>query len=133
MVDTDLAPDGHHVVSVLFSFAPDADADVDIDALRGSVLDRTLAALSRIAPGIADRVVGREVLMPADIAAEYGLAGGHLFHGETGLDQLMIRPSLACGGHGSPISGLFLCGPGTHPGTAPTGASARLAVAAAKI
>ena len=129
--DPGLAPEGHHVVSVIFGFAPDAETAKDTpESLRDAVLRRTVETLCSIAPGLDDRVVAHEVLLPVDLESEFGLAGGHLFHGELALDQIVMRPSLACRGHGSPISGLYLCGPGTHPGTAPTGASARLAAAA---
>lgn len=128
-----LAPGGHHVLSVIVGFTPDADAGVDADTMRTQVLDRTVERLTSVVPDLRDRIVGQETLIPADFATEYGLSGGHLLHGETALDQLVMRPSLACRGHASPIGGLFLCGPGTHPGTAPTGTSARFAARAAKV
>jgi phytoene dehydrogenase-like protein len=88
--------------------------------LAGSVL-RTLA---HYAPGIRELVVARDVITPDDLEREWGFTGGHIFHGELALDQLLtMRPLLGWGHYRSPIEGLYLCGSGTHPGTGLTGGS----------
>jgi phytoene dehydrogenase-like protein len=82
---------------------------------------RTLATY---APGIERLVVARRILSPVDIETEYGLTGGHLFHGELSLDQLFtMRPLLGWAQYRTPVRGLYLCGSGTHPGGGITGAS----------
>lgn len=88
------------------------------------ILDTVLATLERYAPGLRGLVVAGEIITPADIEREWGVTGGHIFHGELALDQmLMMRPLLGFGRYRSPIDGLFLCGSGTHPGTGLTGGS----------
>jgi phytoene dehydrogenase-like protein len=73
-------------------------------------------------------VLAAGVITPADLHADYGFAGGHIFHGELALDQLYaMRPLLGFGKYETPIRGLHLCGAGTHPGGFMTGASGRLA------
>ena len=58
-----------------------------------------------------------EVLAPPDIEERFGLLGGNIFQGEMSPDQLFsLRPILGYGDYRSPISGLYLCGSGTHPG-----------------
>jgi len=53
---------------------------------------------------------------PADLEAETGLEGGHLFHGEFALDQfLSFRPHPSMSNHESGIAGLRIGGCGTHP------------------
>ena len=52
-------------------------------------------------------VRGREVLTPADIAARYGVSGGHIHHAEHALDQLVIRPTLETMRYATPVAGLF--------------------------
>jgi phytoene dehydrogenase-like protein len=40
-----------------------------------------------------------------------------VLHGELSFDQLLsLRPSASCARHATPLAGLYLCGPGTHPG-----------------
>jgi phytoene dehydrogenase-like protein len=90
--------------------------------------DAIASALEGPLPGIRARVVRRIVLTPEDTVEGLGLAGGHPLHAELALDQLwMARPALGLGGYRAPVAGLYLCGPGTHPGLGPAGMSGWLA------
>lgn len=119
-----LAPEGNHVVSALFQYAPRRLRDAHWDeAKRDWVADTTVRTLELYAPGIADRVVARHVVTPEDFERDYGLSGGHPMHGEHALDQVFAwRPLL---GHAryrlAGIRGLYLCGAGAHPGGGVTG------------
>jgi phytoene dehydrogenase-like protein len=129
--DSGLAPDGHHVVSILAHFVPfdlkGGWGDAQREALGDVVVDR----LEEHAPGFRDMIVGREVLTPMDLTQRYGLVDGHLYHGEHGLDQLLfMRPGNLCSQYSTPIDGLFLCGSGSHPGGGITCAPGALAAAA---
>jgi phytoene dehydrogenase-like protein len=131
--DPSLAPDGTHVISVLFQYAPRDLRDADWDeSTRDQVAERAVRTLETVAPGIADRIVARHVVTPADLEHEYGLSGGHPMHGEHALDQLFAwRPLL---GHAryrlAGIRGLYLCGAGAHPGGGITGGPGRNAAKA---
>ena len=123
----DLAPQGHAVLSVLVHFAPyDLEPEWN-DAERERLGDRVIEILERHLPGVSSNVVSGVVLGPRDIEERYGVTGGHIHHGEHGLDQLLIRPSPECLHYATPIKGLYLCGSGTHPGGGLTCAPARLA------
>jgi len=51
---------------------------------------------------------------------------GHLYHGELTLDQILfMRPVPGWSRYRTPIEGLYLCGPGTHPGGGIAGAAGR--------
>ena len=51
---------------------------------------------------------------------------GHLYHGELTLDQILfMRPVPGWSRYRTPIQGLYLCGPGTHPGGGVAGAAGR--------
>jgi len=51
---------------------------------------------------------------------------GHLYHGELTLDQILfMRPVPGWSRYRTPIQGLYLCGPGTHPGGGIAGAAGR--------
>ncbi len=52
--------------------------------------------------------------------------GSHLYHGELTLDQILfMRPVPGWSRYRTPIDGLYLCGPGTHPGGGIAGAAGR--------
>jgi len=92
------------------------------EARRDEVGDLVLRTLEAYAPGLTRRVLHRQVLTPLDLEQTYGLTGGHPFHGEHALDQLFLgRPLLGWNRYRGPLSGLYLCGAGTHPGGGVTG------------
>jgi phytoene dehydrogenase-like protein len=62
-------------------------------------------------------VLAAELLSPADIERDYHASGGHWDHVEPSLDQvLMMRPFPSASRYATPVSGLYLCGAGSHPG-----------------
>ncbi len=126
--DPTLAPRDHHVISVMAHFVPrDLEGGWTEDATT-SLGDSVVARLEELSPGLGDRILAREVVTPADLESELGLSGGHVLHGEPALDQMLsLRPTVSCSGHETPVPGLFLCGPGTHPGGVEWMGSARLA------
>jgi phytoene dehydrogenase-like protein len=131
LIDPSLAArEGGHVVSVIAQYVPYAlrDGAWD-DAARTALGDRVVAALEEVAPGIGAVVTAREVLTPADLEAEYGLTGGHPYHQEPGLDAWFAwRPLVGWARYRMPVGGLYLVGPGAHPGGGVTGAPAHNAV-----
>jgi len=118
--DSDLAPPGQHVMSLYVHYVPHSDS-VSPEGL----LSRALDVLRPHAPNLDSLIVEREVLTPYDLEQGWGYSGGHIFHGEGALDQWWIsRPLLGWAHHyGSPLSGLFLAGAGSHPGGGLTGQS----------
>ena len=119
----ELAPEGHHVASIVAGFYPYHLRSGWTDEVRDSIGDTIVSRLERYAPGISDKIVAREVLTPVDIETRYGVTGGHIHHGEHALDQLLfMRPGPSLSRYATPISGLFLCGSGSHPGGGVTGA-----------
>ena len=93
----------------------------------GDAAARTvIASLDRAAPGLADSIVGAQVLGPDELEREIGLIGGNIFHGELAPPQIFDGRFAARSG----IDGLYLCGSGTHPGGAITGAPGRNAALA---
>ena len=131
--DPSLAPEDTDVMTVLFQYAPHHLRDGHWDeAASDRVADATVRTLEAYAPGLADRLVARHVVTPADLEREYGLTGGHPMHGEHALDQFFAwRPLL---GHAryrlAEIRGLYLCGAGAHPGGGITGGPGRNAARA---
>jgi len=128
-----LAPDGTHVVTTLFQYAPRRLRDASWDeAARDRVVETTVRTLEAYAPGIAESVVASRVVTPEDLEREYGLSGGHPMHGEHALDQFFAwRPLLGQARYRlAGIGGLYLCGAGAHPGGGVTGGPGRNAAQA---
>jgi phytoene dehydrogenase-like protein len=103
---------------VLFQFAPYERADGPWDAQRREAL---AATCRRLLPGAG----AARVMAPPDLEAEEGWPQGQAYHVELALDQaLWMRPLPELARYRTPIEGLWLCGPGTHPGGGVRGASA---------
>ena len=120
LADPSLAPEGGgHLLAATVQWVPH-------DADPGAVGKATVAALDACAPGFAGLVEDVETLTPAGLEREYGLAGGHLQHGELALDQFYAwRPVAGLARHRLALRGLYLCGSGAHPGGGVTGLPGR--------
>ena len=128
LLEPALAPAGAHVMSIYAHYAPYRLRGTTWGAAKEPLLRGVLSTLERFAPGVGALVVHAQVITPADLESEYGFHGGHVYHGELALDQMAtMRPLLGHARYASPVSGLFMCSAGTHPGGFMTGASGKLA------
>ncbi len=124
--DASLAPAGKHVMSIHAQYAPYKLRSGEWDAQREPLGDAVIKTLAEYAPDLPSKIVDGHLITPHDLEQTYGLTGGHIFHGELALDQLFtMRPVLGWGRYRTPISGLYLCGAGTHPGVGLGGQSGR--------
>ena len=115
--DPSLAPAGGAVSCLVAHGVP----HTLVEGWDGASADRLeasmLAALERVAPGLGERIVGKELLTPDLLESRFGLPGAHPFGGELALDQLWLqRPALALSRYATPIPGLYLGGAANHPG-----------------
>ncbi len=118
-IDDSLAPPGHHVASLFCQHFP---RDRDWDTHREAAADAVFAAIDRYAPNFSNAVIARQILTPADLEERFGLPGGDIFHGAMTPDQLWTnRPVMGYAAYRGPISGLYHCGAGAHPGGGVTG------------
>jgi phytoene dehydrogenase-like protein len=120
--------DGGHLIEVHAQYAPYALADGSWDARRraelGELVMRTLADQ---VPEMRNDA-SPTVLSPRDLEERHGWPEGHAYHGEMTLDQVLyMRPIPGWSRYRTPIAGLYLSGPGTHPGGAIPGAAGALA------
>jgi phytoene dehydrogenase-like protein len=124
LTDHALAPEGSHVLSILFHSAPYQLREGKWDGgARDHIGDLALKALEEHAPGISDRVVARQVLAGPDLEREFAVTEGCVLHAEPGLDQFFAwRPLLGHARYRFAIPGLYLAGSGAHPGGGITGA-----------
>ena len=117
-LDDSLAPQGHHVMSVLAKYYPFELADGSSwDDVKAGAADQIIAYIARAMPNLPELIVGRHVLSPLDLERTYGLTQADIFHGRHDLDQLYsLRPHPQAAQYRTPIKGLYLCGSGAHPG-----------------
>ncbi|MBS1895118.1 MAG: NAD(P)/FAD-dependent oxidoreductase [Actinobacteria bacterium] len=115
-IDSSLTDDGTWVMTMFTQYGPPDEAGWP-EGAREKYADACVEHLARYAPNVPDAIVEREVLAPPDIERIFGLTGGSIFQGEQGMDQMaFMRPSPYLAGYSTPVSGLYLCGAGTHPG-----------------
>lgn len=118
--DPSLAPHGQHVLSVRVPYLPLL-SESEWAARRDVLAERIIATLESYAPGLRERIVARELLTPADIAARYGVEAED---SQPTLSRLLapcvtrVRTKLG---------GLYLCGAPAEPCSAISGCAGRVA------
>jgi phytoene dehydrogenase-like protein len=122
--DATLAPQGQHVMSIYMQYAPYKLKGTDWNSQRDALAETVVNTVAAYAPNLPNLIVQHQVITPKDLEDNYGMTGGHIFHGELSLDQFFtMRPLLDWARYRTPIENLFLCGSGTHPGAGLTGGS----------
>ncbi len=111
--DPSAAPPGHESLFVLVNVPSADDPDAAwADGRADAYADRVLAALDRRSLGLRPRLVHREVITPADLAARHRAVGGAIYGtSSNGRRAAFTRPS-----NRGPRPGLYLVGGSTHPG-----------------
>jgi phytoene dehydrogenase-like protein len=121
--DHTIAPKGKHIMSIFAQYAPYKLRDANWDDIKEAFADRCIDMLAEVAPNIRSTILHRQAISPLDMEREYSLTGGNIFHGDMTVDQLFfMRPVPGWAQYRTPISGLYLCGSGTHPGGGVMGA-----------
>jgi phytoene dehydrogenase-like protein len=121
-----LAPSGHHILSIIFHYAPFGNVE-GVDPV-----GRAISKLEEYAPGIGESVIAAEYLSPESIEKKFSLRGGGWYQGDLRLDQLFsFRPAVGFSHSSTSMAGLYLCGAGCHPGGGISGLSGKFAADAA--
>ena len=124
LTDPTLATTGKHVMSIYMQYAPFHLKSGDWDQQRDALGNTVVKTLAEYAPNLPELIEDGQIITPRDLEEQYGLTGGHVFHGELALDQFFtMRPLLDWAQYRTPIKNLYLCGSGTHPGAGLTGGS----------
>jgi len=128
MIDRDMAPPGHHVMSCFVQYAPYDLAGGWDDAKRDAFGETVVSTIERYAPDIRRAIVGLQVITPRDIERITGITGGNIFHGELLLHQLFfLRPAPQWADFRTPLPGYYYGASGSHPGGGIMGAPGKLA------
>jgi phytoene dehydrogenase-like protein len=123
-IDDTLAPRGQHVASLFCQHvAPKLPDGSSWDDHRETVADLVIETVDHYAPNFRRSVLARQIFSPLDLERTFGLTDGDIFHGSLDLGQIFsARPMLGHADYRGPITGLYLCGSGGHPGGGVTGA-----------
>jgi phytoene dehydrogenase-like protein len=123
-LDSTLAPPGKHVASLFCQhFRYQLPLGEHWDDVRERASDCAIDVVDRFAPNFRRSIIARQIHTPLDLERKFGLVGGDIWHGKLSLNQLFsARPVLGHADYRTPISCLYLCGSGTHPGGGVTGA-----------
>jgi phytoene dehydrogenase-like protein len=123
LTDPTLAPEGKHVMSIYMQYAP-YKLKGDWESQRKALGQTVVKTLAQYAPNLPELILTHQIITPMDLEEKYGLTGGQIFHGDLALDQFFtMRPLLDWARYKTPITNLYLCGSGTHPGAGLTGGS----------
>lgn len=115
--DSSCAPKGQHVLSAHIMYVPYKHKNGWTEQARNNLYEKVIDIIEGYAPGIRKQIISGELLTPADLENKYNVTGGHWHHTELSISQmLMMRPTYEAAQYSTPISGLYLCGAGSHPG-----------------
>jgi len=129
-VDSTIAPEGKHIMSMFVQYAPYTLARGGWDDVKEEFADRCVQLLARYAPNVPDSIIHRQILSPLDLERTFGLTGGNIMQGTMSLGQLYaLRPVAGWADHRTPVKGLYLCGAASHPGGGVMGACGKNAAA----
>jgi phytoene dehydrogenase-like protein len=123
--DPSLAPSGKHILSIFAQYYAYDPSDWTA-ARKNAIADEVVALLAEYAPNLPGTIEARQILGPPDLEERFGLRGGHIFHGELLPGQIYEQRFDVR----SPVSNLYLCGSGTHPGGCVSGFPGKRAAAA---
>jgi phytoene dehydrogenase-like protein len=121
--DPSLAPAGKHIMTCFVQYVPYRLRRGTWDENRELLGDRVVKKIAEYAPNVPGAIIARQIVTPLDLERTYGLTEGNIFHGDLNLEQLFFnRPVAGWSQYRTPITGLYLCGAGAHPGGGVTGA-----------
>jgi phytoene dehydrogenase-like protein len=122
VADPSLAPSGKHIMSVTVKYTPYALRDGNWKSKGPEIAKLVVDTIAQYAPNFRSLIINQTLLTPADLEAVYDLPEGNINHGEMTLDQFFhMRPIPGYARYRTPIEGVYLCGPGCHPGGGVTG------------
>ncbi len=118
--DDTLAPPGKHVASL---FCQHMDPECTHPDKKQEAVNAVIETVDQMAPNFSSSIIGTPLaLAPADLQERFGLVNGDIFHGHLSLSQIWIaRPVVGWGGYVTPMSRLYQCASGSHPGGGVTG------------
>jgi len=126
VADPSLAPAGKHIMSVTVKYTPYALREGDWKAKGQEIAKLVVDTIAAYAPNFRALILDQTLITPADLEMVYDLPEANLSHGDMTLDQFFhMRPIPGYARYRTPVEGVYLCGPGCHPGGGVTGLPGR--------
>ena len=123
-LDSTLAPEGKHILSMFIQYAPYHLKGTTWDVERDKFADRCFDVLNEYAPNFKASVIDRQILTPVDMERIYGLTGGNIMQGTMSLSSMFsFRPMAGYANYRTPVHGLYMVGAAAHPGGGVIGAA----------
>jgi phytoene dehydrogenase-like protein len=122
VVDPSIVPPGKHLLSCWVTYAPVQSPTWWAEHGRafGEII---LDEVGRYTPNLREVIEEWTIITPADIERRMGMTDGNIRHIDMTAGQMLdARPAPGYRSYGTPVSGLYLCGSGSHPGGEITGA-----------
>ena len=115
--DKTLCPEGRHTMSLFTQWVP-ADWNLEPhEAELQAYADRMIDCYNEVAPNFKASILHTDIVGPYEMAHDYGLIGGNIFHGELSLEQLFhMRPAPWFADYRTPVPGLYYASSATHAG-----------------
>lgn len=122
LVDSSVAPDGRHLMSVTVRYIPYQLRDGNREDLKEDLAQKVIEIIEEYAPGFSSCIEDICTITPMDMEKVYDLPQGSITQGDITLDQMLwMRPIPGYAKYNSPVKDLYLCGAATHPGAGITG------------
>lgn len=122
-LDSTLAPEGKHILSMFVQYAPYTLKGTTWDVEKDRFADRCFDILEEYAPGFKSSVLHRMVIPPPDMERLWGITGGNIMQGSMSLSSMFsFRPVAGYANYRTPVKGLYMCGAAAHPGGGVMGA-----------
>ncbi len=120
--DPSVTRTGYHTASAWILPAPARLEGTDWEQERGRVTDALIEQITSYAPNFRDTIRHCKLRTPLDLERENGLTDGCIWHVQHSGEQLFWnRPLPELAAYRAPLTGLYLCGAGQHPGGEVTG------------
>ncbi|MEP6756634.1 MAG: NAD(P)/FAD-dependent oxidoreductase [Chthonomonadales bacterium] len=114
--DSSLVPEGKHMLSCFTQYFPyEIDSNLNAIAEENRYYRRVIDTIARFAPNVPESIENVQVLTPRKLEEQFGLIGGHIFHGDITPNQ-MFGGRFGLADSRTPIRGLYICGSGAWPG-----------------
>jgi len=121
-LDRSLSDSSGNISSALFvQWVPNELATSSWEDEAEHYADHLLSICDRFAPGTSKLVVDRVLLHPGRIESHFGMHKGHIHHIDNSFGFADRFP------HKTPVSGLYSCSAGTHPGGSVIGSAGYIA------
>jgi phytoene dehydrogenase-like protein len=122
LYDDEMAPSGRHAISIWAEYAPIRPVGSSWDEVRDRVGRDLIAQVGKYAPNFPEIVEQSRLHSPADIESQAGITDGSMHHIDMTVDQMLARrPVAGWSDYRTPVTSLYLCGSGCHPGGGVTG------------